>query len=330
VSDLAGLFRVPVVLAPLGGGPSTPALVAGVSSVGALGFLAAAYRTAAEVRDELEEVRRLTAGPIGVNLFVPGRPAEDPAGLDRYLARLRDEGHEVAEPTWEDDDWEAKVELLLDVLPEVVTFTFGLPSAEVVAELVARGAAVGITVTTPEEARLAAAVGPTFLCVQGSEAGAHRGTFANRGWPDDRPLPQLLADCGSATRLPMVAAGGVASSADVARLLAAGAVAVQCGTAFLRCPEAGTRAVHREALADPRYTETVVTRAFSGRPARGLRNRFADRHADAPAAYPEINNATRLLRAAGDPEATNLWAGTGWRSAQARPAAEVVELLTPS
>ncbi|MCU1373190.1 MAG: 2-nitropropane dioxygenase [Actinomycetia bacterium] len=319
--DIRDLLRRPVVLAPMGGGPTTPELVRAGAAAGALGFLAAAYKTADQVRAELAAVADV---PFGVNLFVPGRPAEPPPLP--YVERLRSEGFDVAEPTWDDDHWDEKLALLLELAPPAITFAFGCPAREVVEALQERSA-VGITVTVPEEAALAVAAGASFLCVQGSAAGAHRGTFTNTGLPDDRPLVRLLADVRSVTDVPLLAAGGVGTADDVRALLTAGAAGVLCGTAFLRCPESGARPQWKDALADPRYTETVVTRAFSGRPARGLRNRFIDDHPDAPAAYPEINNATRPLRAVGDPEAMSLWAGTGWRHARAAPAAEVLDRL---
>ncbi len=122
------------------------------------------------------------------------------------------------------------------------------------------------------------------------------------------------------------------SGAGIAAVLSAGAVAAQLGTAFPCCPEAGTSPTHRRALRDPRYTETVVTRAFSGRPARGLANRFAREHgADAPAAYPQIHHLTRPVRqaaaAAGDADRLHLWAGMGWRSVTDEPAADLVARL---
>jgi nitronate monooxygenase len=321
VPDIRDLLGRPVVLAPMAGGPATPELVRAGADAGALGFLAAGYKPADHVGDEMAAVGDL---PFGVNVFVPGQPAPPPTA---YVERLRAEGFDVAEPTWDDDHWDDKVALLLARPPAVVTFTFGCPAREVVDALQERSA-VGITVTVPEEAARAVAAGASFLCVQGAAAGAHRGTFTNVGLPDDRPLVQLVADVQAVTDLPLLAAGGVGTAADVRALLAIGAVGVLCGTAFLRCPEAGTRPQWKDALADPRYTETVVTRAFSGRPARGLRNAFIDRHPDAPAAYPEINNATRPLRAVGDPEAMSLWAGTGWRHARAAPVAEVLDFLS--
>jgi nitronate monooxygenase len=146
------------------------------------------------------------------------------------------------------------------------------------------------------------------------------------------PLHQLLRDVAAVTGLPLVAAGGIMTHADVQGALAAGAAAVQCGTAFLRCPESGANPLHKAALADPAFTTTAVTRAFTGRPARGLVNRFMLDHPAAPPGYPEIHVATRPLRAAaaaaGDTGRLNLWAGQGFRAATERPAAEIVALLS--
>jgi nitronate monooxygenase len=330
------LMRRPVVVAPMAGGPSTTELVRAASSAGALGFLAAGYKTAAAMRAEMEAVAG--NGPFGVNVFVPGTRASDPGAVRGYLDSLAGEAGELGvqpgEPSWDDDGWDAKIETLLAHPPPVVSFTFGCPDPGVVAALQAAGSAVWVTVTGPPEAALAAGRGADGLCVQAAAAGAHRGTFANGPGGPDRPLPLLVRDVAGATGLPLVAAGGIMSQREAAAAMAAGAVAVQCGTAFLRCPESGAHPLHKAALADPRFTQTAVTRAFSGRPARGLVNRFMLDHPRAPAAYPEINNATRPLRAAaaaaGDPGRMSLYAGEGFRAATARPAAEVVELLWPA
>jgi nitronate monooxygenase len=340
VPVLADLIRRPVIIAPMAGGPTTPGLVTAAASAGALGFLAAGYKTAAAMRAEIDAVTAAARGPFGVNVFVPGAPAEDRAALDGYLASLAPEARAAGTVTgaaiWEDDDWDAKVADLIARPVPVVSFTFGCPEAEIVSALQAAGSSVWVTVTDQDEAALAAAVGADCLCVQGSEAGAHRGTFANAAGPpwDAGPgLLDLVAAVRGVTGLPLVAAGGIMDAQGVAAVLASGAVAAQCGTAFLRCPESGANPAYKAALADPRFTRTAVTRAFSGRPARGLVNRFMLDHADAPAAYPEINNATRPIRAAaaaaGDADRLSLWAGQGYQAATTRAAGEVVGLLLP-
>jgi nitronate monooxygenase len=328
---LADLLRRPVVVAPMAGGPSVPGLVIAAAGAGALGFLAAGYKTPEAMAAEIAAVRAATAEPFGVNVFVPGTPYPDTAALEKYLESVREDGPTGA-ASWDDDGYPAKVEALLADPPPVTSFTFGCPPAEVISALQAAGTAVIITVTTPAEAAVAAAAGADGLCVQGYEAGAHRGTFGNDDAPGhDFGLLALIEEVAALTGLPQIAAGGVMGPRQVRAVLAAGAVAAQCGTAFLRCPESGANPAYKAALADPRYTETTLTRAFSGRPARGLVNRFIRGHPGAPAAYPEINNATRPLRAAaaaaGDTGAMSLWAGQGYRSATDRPAAEIIEFL---
>ena len=326
------LLRRPIAVAPMAGGPSTTNLVIAATRAGALGFLAAGYKTPAAMAAEIAAVRAATAEPFGVNVFVPGTGCADPAALDRYLASLRAAGP-LGEGTWDDDGFDGKVAALLADPPAVVSFTFGCPSAEVIRALQDAGSQVMITVTSPDEAALAAAAGADALCVQGYEAGAHRGTFANDDEPGgDYGLLSLIGDVARVTGLPQIAAGGIMGRRQLQAVIAAGAVAAQCGTAFLRCPDSGAHPRYKAALADPRYTATTITRAFSGRPARGLVNQFIRDHPGAPAAYPEINNATRPLRAAaaarGDPEQMSLWAGQGWRSAAEQPVGEIIDRLS--
>jgi nitronate monooxygenase len=332
------LLRQPIVVAPMGGGPSNPTLVAAAADAGALGFLAAGYKTAETMRMEIDAVRKLTSEGFGVNVFVPGEPTTQPEAIETYVASLELDaaalGTEVGDPVWDDDDWTAKVEALLADPPAIVSFTFGCPSHEIVEAFRAAGSVVAVTVTHPNEARRAADAGADCLCVQGPEAGAHRGTFAHDGdTHTDLDLRTLISEVASVTEIPQIAAGGIMSASAVAAALHAGAAAVQCGTAFLRCTESGAHPNHKAALADGRFPATALTRSFSGRPARGLVNQFMLNHVDAPAAYPEINNATRPLRAAaaaaGDVNRMSLWAGRGFKEAVARTAGEIVDLLLP-
>jgi nitronate monooxygenase len=315
------------VVAPMAGGPSTPELVIAAARAGALGFLAAGYKTAEAMADEIASVRAATAEPFGVNLFVPGVPYADAVALDKYLGSLGTVTP-LGPVTWDDDGFQDKLAVLLTDPPPVVSFTFGCPGAGAIRALRDAGGVVVVTVTSPGEAAAAA----DALCVQGFEAGAHRGTFINDdALGQDIGLLALIGQVSGITALPQIAAGGIMGPRQVRAVVAAGAVAAQCGTAFLRCQESGAHPVYKAALADSRYTATTLTRAFSGRPARGLVNQFILDHADAPAAYPEINNATRPLRAAaaarGDTERMSLWAGQGYRSATELPAAEIIERL---
>jgi len=333
---LRDLGPLPLIVAPMAGGPSTVELVGAAAGAGALGFLAAGYKTPAAMAAELAAVRAAGVDAFGVNVFVPGQPAADRTGVEAYVASLEAEASElgvtVGAPTWDDDDYGAKVDALMARPPAAVSFTFGIPEAEVVRSLQAAGSIVLLTVTTPEEAARALRVGPDGLCLQGAEAGAHRGSLANDDRPDqDRPVRALVASVRPHTLVPLVAAGGVGGPDDVVDLLRCGADFVQAGTAFLRCPESGAPPPHKDALADPAFDRTAITRAFSGRRARALPNAMVRGHPGAPAAYPEINNATRPLRAAatqaGDTRLMGLYAGTAFRLAEARPAAEVVERL---
>lgn len=311
----------------MAGGPTTPALVAAVADAGALGFLAAGYRTAADLARELGELR---GRRVGVNLFVPTPDEADPAAIAAYAERLRAEGYELGEPRWSDDGWDEKLEVVLRERPAVVSFTFGCPPADVVASLRDAGCEAWCTVTTPAEALVAADAGADMLVVQGAEAGGHQGAYADEGEP--RPLLELLRAVRAVTGLSLVGAGGIATRERVRAVLEAGAVAAQVGTAFMLAPEAGTSPAHREALS--RDGETALTRAFSGRRARGIVNRFMREHdAHAPRGYPQVHYLTSPLRAAaraaGDADAINLWAGTAFREARPEPAAETVARLRP-
>lgn len=302
----------------MSGGPSTPALAAAVSNAGGLGFLAGGYRTVEQLADDLAEVRRLTSEPFGVNLFAHrSAPVDVTAtavawGLDPALAR------------WSDDGYDDKVALLGEDPPAVVSFTFGLP-----APLPKLGEQTWVTVTGVAEARAAVAAGADALVVQGYEAGGHRGAWADRPDREDIGTLALLALVRAAVDVPLVATGGIADGAGVAAVLAAGASAAMLGTAFLLCPEAGTVPAYRSALATDR--PTALTRAFSGRLARGIVNGWIADHPDAPIAYPEVHYLTAGMRAdaraAGDADRFNLWAGQAHALARPMPAGELVQLL---
>jgi nitronate monooxygenase len=304
-----------------------------VSDAGGLGFLAAGYRAAADVREQVRAFRARTETPFGVNVFMPPATATEPAVYASYVERLQREarraGVRLGEPRVDDDDWKAKLAALSELAVPVVSFVFGCPAPEVMAALRGRGTSVWVTVTSPAEARQAVDAGADALVVQGYEAGGHRASFSDG---DEAPygLLALLQLVGVRANVPLIAAGGVGTGRGVAAALAAGARAAQIGTAFLRCPEAGTSAVHRAALASA--APTALTRAFTGKPARGIVNRFMREHGDAaPCAYPELHYVTAPLRQAardsGDPDAVNLWAGQTHELSSDEPAAVVARRL---
>ncbi|MFI7384825.1 nitronate monooxygenase [Streptomyces sp. NPDC049813] len=336
---LTDLCPCPIVQAPMAGGGSCPALAAAVSDAGGLGFLAAGYKTADGMYQEIQQLRGLTGRPFGVNLFLPQPEYADPAAVDVYRHQLAGEAGWYQTPLGDpdggcDDGYDAKLAILLDDPVPLVTFTFGCPTPEVIDALRAAGTLTAVTATTVEEALAAQRAGADAVCVQGIEAGGHQGTHRDNPEADGSGvgLLALIAQVREGVRLPIVAAGGIMRGAQIAAVLAAGADLAQLGTAFLVTPESGAPAPHKQAMTDPLFTRTELTRAFSGRPARGLVNRFLREHGPyAPAAYPEVHHMTSPLRKAaakaGDPQAMALWAGQGHRLARELPAGQLVEVL---
>jgi nitronate monooxygenase len=281
----------------------------------------------------MAELRRLTQRPFGLNIFVPDAPAADTAALERYREALRGEaqrlGVELGEARHDDDRFDDKLALAREERVPVVAFTFGCPGAPVVSSLQDAGCAVWVTVTTPDEAAAAARAGADALVVQGVEAGGHRGSF-DPAAPGEIGLLALLQLVRAVTDLPLVATGGIATGRAVAAVLAAGAAAAQLGTAFMLTPEAATSPAHRDALRAG--VRTALTRAFTGRSARGIENRFMREHEhEAPVAYPEVHNLTAPVRAAArgreDAEGFHLWAGQAHALTAELPAAELVRVL---
>lgn len=328
-------IAVPIVGAPMAGGPGTPALAAAVSNAGGLGFIPGGYVSAEQFAEDIAAARAMTTGPLGVNLFVPQPSVADWVALDYYADELEGIAEhyqcEVGRPEFgDDDDWERKLEVVLDVHPELVSFTFGVPPPDVIRRLSAQGLLVMVTVTSAYEAGVAVAAGADSLVVQGPDAGGHRGTFAPDMEPATDSLHDLIDRIHRAHRdIPIIAAGGLGTAEDVAGVLRRGAVAAQVGTALLLSNEAGTSQAHRTAMKNQLFAKTIVTRAFSGRYGRGLENEFI-RLLDnvAPLGYPEVNQMTLPIREAAtereDPNGMALWAGTSFRQARTGSAADIV------
>lgn len=328
--------RLPIVAAPMAGGPSTVSLARAVSSAGAFAFLAGGYKTPEALAAEIDELRQ-SVSDFGVNLFVPTPGTVDAVAFAIYARELADEGmaHGIEfdpSPIADDDRWGEKLALLVERRVPVVSLTFGLPDRADIAALQKAGTKVLATVTTPDEARQAQVAGVDGLVVQGPSAGGHSATFDPTRSIEDLDTVDLVREVRSVVDLRVIAAGGVDGPTAVHQLLHAGAQAVAVGTALLRTDEAGTAATHRQALGDSAFSQTVLTRAFTGRPARALRNGFIDRHPSDLDAYPAVHHLTRAMRQAagrsGDADRLHLWAGTGWRSASTGPAADVIHHLS--
>lgn len=324
-------LRSPIVQAPLAGGPSTPELAAAVSNAGGLGFLAAGYLSPEALGEGIDRVRALTGASFGVNVFCLSEVPVDEPGVRSYARELEPDAArhraELGTPRFEDDQFAAKLELVIERRVPIVSFTFGSPPAEVFGRLHRSGSSAWVTVTEVGEALAAMQAGADALVAQGVEAGGHRGSFSDLDGSGELSLLPLLRLIGRECGLPLVGAGGIADGAGVAAALAAGARAAQIGTAFMRAPEAATPQAHRDALA--RAGATALTRAFTGRRARGIVNSFMrDHDTSAPHAYPHVHHLTsplrRAAREAGDADAINLWAGEAYMLAEETPAGELV------
>jgi nitronate monooxygenase len=330
--------ELPVLAAPMAGGPTTPALVLAATEAGSAGFLAGGYKTPEALEAEIAEVQARTSR-FGVNLFAPHPTRVDPSAYAAYRERLlplaERYGVELPAEAREDDDhWQAKVDVLVAAAPPVVSFTFGLPDEASAGRLRRAGCVLVQTVTSAEEARTAGEARMDALAVQSAEAGGHSGTFTPDRPPARIPLPDLVRAVRAVTDLPLIAAGGVGTPTDVGAALGAGAGAVGIGTLLLLADEAGTNAAHRAGLLGADRGDPVTTAAFTGRPAGALRNQFlAAYDAVAPLGYPALHHLTSPIRraaaAVGDAEHVNLWAGTGYRNTQARPAGEILVGLVP-
>jgi nitronate monooxygenase len=324
----------------MAGGPSTPELAGAASAAGALGSLGSAYDSPRAIEEYAEKVRARTDRPFGINLFVPARePKLDPARVSRALDATRVFRNELGlsdpeiSPPYA-ENFGAQLEAVLRVRPAVFSFVFGLLDPDSLRALKAEKIFVVGTATSLEEAGLLEQSGVNAIVLQGIEAGGHRGIFdANAADPEISAL-DLLEACRGKLRVPLIAAGGIMSRNDIARALSKGAQAVQMGTAFLACKEAGTSAPYRKCLLQSPVRDTRTTRVFSGRLARGVINRFMtemEKTPDALLPFPIQNVFTRDLRAAGvkagSSQFLSLWAGTGKGELWTGSASELIAQL---
>ena len=329
----------PILLAPMAGAGGTPELAAAVSNAGGLGAWGGAYAKPEEIAGAIRRIRQLTQRPFSVNLFAGGYETDrkvDPQPMLEIMA----EAHAKLGlpppllPPVPADPFDAQLEAVLEERPPIFSFTFGMPSAAQIAALKNRGIAVTGTATTVQEARRLQQAGVDAIAAQGAEAGAHRGSFAAPFEDSMIPLAVLVREICASTALPVIASGGVMDGRDVAKAMALGAAAVQLGTAFLPCPESGAPPAYKRALLEAKTNTTVITRAFSGRPARGLTNAFiamvADKE-DSILPFRQQNDLTRPMRNAagqqGIADFISLWAGQGVARSRAMPAADLVKTL---
>lgn len=326
------ILKYPIIQAPMAGGISTVDLALAVSHHGGLGFLAAGYKTPEEIEQEILKCKA-AALPFGVNIFVP---QNDPIDKSLYLYKERlekDYQMQLPVPEPNNDFWEEKLDLVMKYKIPYVSFTFGCPSKEIIEQVKSGGIHVIVTVTNLEEAKIAVNLGADAVCLQGAEAGGHRATFQNVDEDSHVPLNELISTIRKEISKPIIAAGGIINGKDIQLALNAGADAVQLGTAFLCTEECGANPVYKQALKSGEFSETALTRTFSGRLARGLKNTFMSKYESiAPANYPAVNALTKPIRAKAlkekNPQDMSLWASTRFKEIKQGTLKDVFEQLT--
>jgi len=327
----------PIILAPMAGSGGTPELVAAVSNVGGLGSWGGAYSSPQQILDAAKQIRALTGKPFALNLFAGGYDTQrqvDPAPMLAVVARVH-ESLGLAPPVlppMPQNPFDDQLAAVIEARPAVFSFTFGIPGADALERLRKAGIRTGGTATTVEEGKKLEAAGVNFVVAQGEEAGAHRGSFLSSFEQSMVPMRELTRGLLKAVSVPVIASGGIMDGSEIAEMLDAGAVAAQLGTAFLLCPECGAPAPYKQALMDACGDSTEITRAYSGRPARGLRNKFVDMADDVPILpFRQQNDLTRPMRNEAGKQGTadyiSLWAGRGVARARPMPAAELVRVL---
>jgi nitronate monooxygenase len=327
----------PIILAPMGGGPGSPELIAAVANAGALGSLGAGYLTPEEIRQQVTRIRALTDRPLNINLFAGGYHAgaiPDAQPMLSILSRVHERlGIALPMlPPLQPNPFAAQLDVVLELKPAVFSFTFGVPSADDIARLHAENIVVIGTATTEEEGTILSKANVDAIVAQGAEAGAHRGTFAHAFEESMVPTLDLVEQIVRTVKTPVIASGGLMDGKGIAAALDRGALAVQLGTAFLACQESGAAGAYKRAVLNAKRDTTVITRAYSGRHARGLKNDFIDMVPEsAILPFPIQNSLTRPMRAAaakkGEAGFLSLWAGTGVTRTRSMPAAELVATL---
>lgn len=334
-------LALPIIQAPMAGGVCTPELVAAVANAGGVGSFGFAYSTPKKIGEDLAIARALTAGPINANFFVftpVALPASDirqhaitalqnlPIASQAFAADLKFPGepfypdiHEQLVPVWEHK-------------PDMLTFHFGIPDASVVEKAHALGIAVGMTATCVTDALAIQAAGADFIVAQGIEAGGHRGIFKVDAEDEELSTLELTMQLAMHCSIPIVSAGGIMDGEDIRAAINAGAIAAQLGTAFLCCNESGASAAHKHYLINEGRRGSVITKAFSGRPARGIDNDFMKHmHDQAILPFPIQNTLTGPMRKwaadTNNGEYQSLWAGTEYHRSRAMPVAKLMQTL---
>ncbi|XUX06776.1 nitronate monooxygenase [Sporosarcina sp. UB5] len=311
--DMLGI-KHPIIQAPMAG-VTTPQFVAAAAEAGVLGSVGAGYLSAEETRDFIREVKKLTGNPFAVNLFIPENNEMNQEQLDQAYLALQPIGRKLGMSSWKahlsESDFDRQVDVIIEEDVPICSFTFGIPNQKTIQKLKNAGVLLIGTATTKEEAIAVEKAGVDAVVAQGSEAGGHRGSFIGE---EHVPLAVLLPSIIEAVTIPVIAAGGIANKEQLNHQLLRGAEAVQIGTALLATEESGAHPLYKQAVLEAAENSTVLTKAFSGKSARGIRNEFIDIMVGIPIApYPYQNDLTKKIRseaaALGRPEFMSLWAG---------------------
>lgn len=327
----------PVIQAPMAGGATTPELIAAVSNSGGLGSLGAGYMAPQQIQDAIHAIRTLTDRPFAVNVFIPEANETDQAqtAASHTLLQPYREALGIAYPPESAvyaESFEEQMSVILTEQIPIVSFTFGILPSVWIEQLKTVGTIIMGTATTVNEAIALEQAGVDVIVAQGSEAGGHRGTFLGPAEEAMIGTMALIPQMVDAVQVPVIAAGSIMDGRGLLAALVLGSSGVQMGTAFLTCPESGVSPFHKAALQENTEDTTMITRAFSGKAARGIRNRFSSElypYEDQLPQYPVQNTLTQDIRKAasqqGHPEFMSLWAGQGLRLVQDKSAGDLVD-----
>jgi nitronate monooxygenase len=341
-NSLTRLLKIdyPIIQAGMAGGATTPELIAAVSNAGGLGTMGAGYMTPDALREAIRKVKSLTDRPFGVNLMVVEGVEGDPLQMEKMVNLMKGwesqlgESISIVSQNTKPQSFEEQLNVLIEENVPVFSFTFGIPRAELLSKIKNNGAVIIGTATTGKEALALETAGVDAIVAQGSEAGGHRGTFASLNDKGMIGTIALIPQMVDQVKLPVIASGGIMDGRGIVASLALGALGVQMGTAFLTCDESGVDSHHKEAILNSKEDQTVMTRAFSGKPARGIENQFIREmkaYENDISPYPIQNALTKPLRSAakkqGNPEFMSLWAGQAASLSKKVSAAQLMEFL---
>lgn len=332
-------IKLPIIQAPMAGGATTSELVAAVANAGGLGSLAAGYLMPNDIRKAINQIRQLTDKPFAVNLFIPEKHAATNDAILQATKTIEACCQELnfriglIQPPFA-PNFDEQMQVIIDEEIPIFSFTFGIPSTEWINKLKTNGTVLIGTATTLQEAKVLEENQIDLIVAQGLEAGGHRGTFLGKAEDALNKLQSLLTSLTSNVRTPIIAAGGIMTAEDVKNSLTLGAEGVQLGTAFLCCNESGIHPLYKQILLSTTSDITTLTRAFSGKLARGINNKFISRmqsHENDILDYPIQNALTSAMRKESAKQNCadfmSLWAGQSARLCQSMSAAELINTL---